>query len=135
MPTVRFNSNIQADLGEILLGIAELEVGELEKFAQQVSAILAQKKAPHLPKKEAELLIKINKGVAFEVQSRYDELHKKMQDGELSSEEHKELIGLVDIIEIQNAKRMKYLVELSQLRNVPLRELIKELELNPPAYV
>lgn len=135
MPTVRFKSNIQADLGEILLGIAQLEVSELEKFAKQVSDILAQKKAPHLPKREAELLIKINKGTSLDVQKRYDELYRKMQSEEILTTEHQELLSLVDVIELDNAERMKHIAELAQLRNMPFRELIKELELNPPAYV
>ena len=62
MPKVQVTSQIEIDFDDVLQGVARLENRELEQFADQVIALRAQRRTPHLPSDEAELLGKINRG-------------------------------------------------------------------------
>lgn len=135
MPSVHLKSDINIDLNEILKAVTQLEIPDLEYFVKQASTALAQKKATSIPKREADLLIKVNEGIPFEMQSRYDELHNKMEQNLISLAEQQELLHLAEQIEAKNAKTMEYLFELSQIRKVPLLTLIEQLKLNPTVHV
>ena len=58
----------QVSTDELLKAVGQLSPPELEQFAFRVLALEAQRKAPSLPRTEAELLLKINQGVPTEVQ-------------------------------------------------------------------
>jgi len=51
-----------------------------------------------VPKNEAELLQKINQGLASEVRKRYAELNAKLHKETIMPEEHQALLQLVDRI-------------------------------------
>ena len=53
----------------------------------------------------------------------------------LSDVEHKELLVLVELEEKIRGKRLKYLIQLAQLRNITLPQLMKNLELTKPTPV
>ena len=84
--------------------------------------------------KEAELLQKIKQGLPAETQRRLDLLTAKRRAETLTDEEYEELLELVNEIELRDAKRVEYLAELAQLRNVSLRTLMQQLDIRPPAY-
>lgn len=69
---------------------------ELERFASQVLAIRAKRRAPCLPQSESDLLAKINEALAPELQQRFDELTDKRLNEKLTAAEHEELLALVD---------------------------------------
>lgn len=94
-----------------------------------------QPSVPHLSQEESELLQKINQGLPTETWERYDELRAKFRAETVTPEEHAELIAISNQIEIAHARRMEYLVELSRLRQVPLRKLMKQLGIGSPGYV
>jgi len=77
MPTVQVKSNIELGIEDILAGIDQLDTPELENFLQQVSQLLARRKAKSLSKKETELLIKINEGLSRHEAERYKKLAAK----------------------------------------------------------
>lgn len=81
--------------------------------------------------RESELLEEINRGFPEEVWARYKELIAKRQAETLSAEEHSELIGLIDRIEVANAHRIECLAELATRRQVPLRKLMVEMGIEP----
>ena len=132
MSTVHVEAQLSSD--ELLKAIQQLSLPELEQFVSQVIALQAQRKAPSLPQVEAELLIKINQGVALEVQRRYDELIAKRRAETLTPDEHDELLCLTDQIEQLEAHRAEYLSELAHLRRTSLTELMQNLDIRPPAY-
>ena len=82
---------------------------------------------PTVQEREAALLCKINRGVAPAVRQRYTELHAKLLDETLDDEEHNELLSLVEIIEKADADRLRYLLELAQLRSTTLDVLMDQL--------
>jgi hypothetical protein len=123
----------QIDLNEVLESVAQLDIPEIEQFAFQVNRVLASRKAPGLPEKEAELLEQINRGLPPATQARYEELNARLHANRLTSEEHQELLGLVDQVELADAKRLKHLIELAQVRGVPLDALMCQLGIERPA--
>ena len=90
MPTIEVRSQVSLD--ELLNGVAQLDMPELERFISQVLTLRAKRIAPCLPKEEAGLLEKINQGLSPEAQQRYDELTAKRRAETLTSEEHQELL-------------------------------------------
>lgn len=132
MPTVEVRSQVSLD--ELLNGVAQLDTSELEHFISQVLTLRAQRVAPSLPKEETRLLEKINQGLPPDVQRRYDELIAKRRAETLTSEEHQELLALIDHIEQADAERVQTLTELAQLRNVTVTTLMTQLGIRRPAY-
>ena len=126
MAEVEIKSNIKLGLTEILEGISKLEIDELELFLKEVSGILAQKKNKTTTKREATLLKKIKSDYPEKLKKQYQLLHSKMESGEITEKEQKELIELSDQFEAMDAKRLQYLLELSELRGQPLNLILKE---------
>ncbi len=120
---------------QLLSGVAQLETAELEEFVGQVNSLLAQRKAPSLPKRETELLEQINQGLPESIQQRYDALQLKLPAEVITTEEHQELLGLIDTVEQASADRLQALIELAQLRQVPLDVLMNHLGIpQQPVY-
>lgn len=123
--------NAQLSLEDILEAVKQFSPSELESFTQQVQLIQAQRKTPHLSKRETELLKQINQGIPQTFWQPYKQLAAKRDVGTLTETEHKELLRLSDEMERLNAERLGYLVELAQLRNVSLTELMEKLGIQP----
>lgn len=132
MPTIEVRSQVTLD--ELLSGVAQLETPELESFVVRVPTLRAQRVAPCLPQAEAGLLEQINQGVSPETQQRYDDLTAKRRAETLTSEEHQELLTLIDRIEQADAERARNLSALAQLRKVSLTTLMGDLGIRPPDY-
>jgi hypothetical protein len=132
MSTVQVKTELPFD--ELLKAVEQLSLPDLEKLMSQVIALQAQRKAPSLSKDETELLLKINQGLPYDVQRRFDDLVAKRQDETLTPDEHQELLHLIDQIEKSDAKRVQYLAELARLRGISLTTLMDQLGIHPPAY-
>lgn len=77
--------------------------------------------------KERRLLEKISLGIPVATWKRYNYLKALRDNEQLDPEEHTELIHISDQIEEANAERMKHMIELAELKQVPLKELMKSL--------
>lgn len=127
MATVQVVSEVTLNVDQMLEGVAQLDLAELERFAFRVSGLVARRKAPSLPKREAELLQQINQGLPASQWQRYQTLNAKLLDERITPEEHQELSALIDQIEQLEGERLAHLIELAQLRNVPLATLMAQL--------
>ena len=107
MPTVQVKSNIELGLDEILNGISQLDTPELEQFLEQVSRLLARRKAQNLSKREAELLVRINQGIEAQKAERYRQLTDKLNEERITPEEHQELLSLIGHIETKDGERLE----------------------------
>ncbi len=116
---------------ELFISVQRLSLRDLETFSQQVSLFYAQRKTPHLSKKESELLQKINQGLPKTIWDPYKQLVAKRRNGTLTPDEHKMLIHFSNQLEEMNAERMGYLVELAQLWQQPLRKVMDKLGIYP----
>jgi len=132
MATVKGAAQLSTD--ELLQAVSRLSPAEFEQFAARLRALEAQRKAPSLPRAEAELLLQINQGVAPEVQERYDALIAKRRAESLTPDEHDELLRLTDQMENLEARRLEHLAELARLRQTSLPALMKTLGIRTPAY-
>jgi hypothetical protein len=84
-------------------------------------------------KTQKSLILNINRAILpKETMERYTFLQEKMEVENLSDLEYQELLKLVNQEEKVRNKRFQYLFELSQLRNIPLNELINHLNVNAP---
>ena len=132
MATIQLQSEVSFDA--LINGVEQMDTSDLERFANQVLIIRARRRAPTLPRRESELLQQINQRLPVELEHKFGALTAKRRAETLTPDEHQELLELVDEIEQRDAKRVEYLAELAQLRNVPLRTLMAQLGIQPPAY-
>jgi hypothetical protein len=111
------------DLEKKLQKITTQKGINLEQFVAQ----LLKEHLKNTPTEEEELLEKIQQGIAIDKWQRYYELKEKRIEETLTEAEYQELIMIYNIIEEANAERMLNLVQLSQLKDIPVRKLMKEL--------
>jgi hypothetical protein len=133
LSTVQVQSQVSLD--ELLNGVGQLSLPELERFVTQAIALLAERKSPSLSKDEAELLIRVNQGLPLDIQKRYDELVAKRKAEALTPDEYQELLNLIDEIEKADAERAKHLVELARLRGTSLAAVMEDLGIRAPTCV
>ena len=118
-------------LDEIIEGMESLDTATLEQFMQKVGNLVARRKMPHhLSESESELLSAIYASIPTELQQRFETLSLKSQSGSLKTEEHAELLNLIDQLEQKHAERLEKLLELAQMRGVSLRALMQQLQLS-----
>ena len=132
MTTIQVKSEVKIDIEQLMDGVAQLDTPALENLLSQVSLVLAQRKAPRLPKQESMLLQKINLGASDVIHKRYRELQAKLHHETISADEHQELLELIDEVELADAKRLQALLELAQLRQVSLDDLMHQLGIHAP---
>lgn len=124
----------ETTLDQVLTGAAQLDTVALEEVLQQVSRLLAHRKAPSVPQREVELLQQISNYLAPAVRVRYHELNAKLHNEVITEAEHQEFLTLVDQVELADAKRLQSLLELAQLRGVSLATLMKQLGLGVSSH-
>lgn len=125
---------VQLTTSELLEATNQLNTHELGEFVEQITHLYAHRKAPSLSPKETELLLKINQGIPATTQKPYTRLRKRLEAEEITPEEQEELIRLSDQIESQNVERLQALIELAQLRNMSVKEMMKQLGISSPDY-
>jgi hypothetical protein len=85
---------------------------------------------------ENELIQAIYQGIPIAIQQRYDELRECLHEETLTTNEHQELLHLVDVVEQCEVDRLEKLIQLAKLRQVSLDELMQQLNLKrSPSYV
>lgn len=133
MPVIQLEAQLPTE--KLLKAVEQLGEQELERFASDVNALVAKRKAPSLAHHEAELLLKINQGIPMEMHQRYTELIAKRQAETLTADEYTELMQLTNQVEEMDAQRIKYLAELASLRGVTLTAIMESLGITTPPYV
>jgi hypothetical protein len=121
---------------QALMQIAEqMSIPELERLLIDLNALILRRKTPDIPARERFLLDKIKTTVlGREKTERYQELVYKHEFETITDEEHAEWGQLADEEENIRVQWLTYLVELTQLRDVPLPQLMEDLGLNRPMY-
>jgi hypothetical protein len=96
-------------------------------LARWIDTLGQENPAPGMPASEAALLREINAGLSQVAWERYHFLQERRRVGELTAEEHQELLRLSDQIEAANVGRIQRLAELARLKGVSLRTLMGDL--------
>ncbi|MGI0483414.1 STAS/SEC14 domain-containing protein [Geminocystis sp. CENA526] len=129
MPKIKLEAQLSTK--DLLQAVEQLSNSEIEEFMQNLMTFRAKQITTNLSNKETELLININKVLNQDIQKRYQLLIKKRQQENLIDSEYKELLNLNELIEKHQNERLKYLVELANLRGCSLEKLINDLEIKP----
>lgn len=115
-------------LSETIQRVEKWETPDLEQLLREVSGVLMRRKMRTLPSRESELLLQINQPAFSPVlKNRYDNLYDKLSAEIITDEEHSELLALVQKQEQHNVERLRCLIELAQIRNLPLDDLMAQL--------
>jgi hypothetical protein len=117
---------------DLLKGLEQLEVSELEEFIQKALVLKSKKTKPN--KKEKELLLLIQQNFTEEEQVLFNELAEKRELGNLTTEEYAILMEMTIYSEQIAVERARALYELSQLRGKPVKELMQSLNVRPINY-
>ena len=127
MPTI--------DSQSLLRDVDKMPVAELERFLKDLNALLRRKKTQDKTLRERQLLYKINNTVLNTAQTeRYQVLVEKLEFGTMTNSEHTELDTLANHEEKLRNQRVKYMIELAQLRAVTLPQIMESLGLMPLAH-
>ena len=100
---------------------------ELDAFLEKALLLRNQPRADKLSAEESRLIKRINRGLPEAVCSRYARLSQKRKKKSLSDKEHDELLKLTHELESRDADRAAALLELANLRRIPLRLLMKQM--------
>ena len=110
--------------------VERLDNRSLDIFIDNVMSLRVRREVSNKQRQEALLLEKINKSLPLKQVERFRMLNKKRLDETLTASEYDELLILLEKTEKLNTNRVKHLSALARLRNVPVRELMKQLDIN-----
>ncbi len=120
------------DSQSLLRDADRMPVTELERFLKDINALLRRKKTQDKALRERQLLHKINRTVLNAIQTeRYHILVEKLELGTMTDTEHSEFGLLADHEEKLRNQRVKYMIELAQLRDISLSQVMTSLGLIP----
>jgi hypothetical protein len=122
-------------LNELLHAANELDELDLDVLVDQILLLRAQRKSSVLSEDETRLLLQINQGVPEEMHQQYRSLVVKRDAETLTDDEYETLSALSDRIEVLAAARAGALVQLANLRQIPLMQLMDNLGIQTPSYV
>ncbi|HEX9929731.1 MAG TPA: hypothetical protein VGB02_14455 [Pyrinomonadaceae bacterium] len=130
--SVRSAENTNENLLQAVVNLPQNEFERLIANAKKLRRALPQNQA----NKEIRLIKKVNEAVLSDAERvRFNELIEKRRSENISESEFDELIALTEKGEELNVKRLKYLVEIANIRNKSLPEVMKELEIFPPQTI
>ena len=122
------------DAQVLMQGAAQMPITELERFVQQLNALIVQRKTTDTNYRQRFLLGKINETILSKDKTeRYQFLIYKHEFSMLSDAEYQELMQLTEEEETIRVQRLTYLVELAQLKGLSLSQLMENLGLNRSA--
>jgi len=120
--------HLEVTTENLLNAVAQMPEGEFNRFVEKAKKLRQNAKAKQtVSPEEVDLLHKINTIYSAEKRRRYNELYDKFKQEKLTPKEHKELLDLSNEFEMLNAKRLKYLGELAEMRGQSLKAVIKDL--------
>lgn len=125
------NLEIPQAIEQQLIKEANLQGVSLDNYLVQVIKKAIKKPVSNGKLSESQLLKKINLDILEAEWIDYKQLVVLCRTEKLNEIEHQRLIFLGDKIELANANRFKYLIELAKLRNVSVDELIADLGIKP----
>ncbi len=118
--------NLEVTTESILSAVVRMPESEVEQLF---------KTAKQLKKREAELIDMIKQtDLSTQKKQIYRKLLKNFRAEKISPEEYKQLTEITEELETISAKRLEWLYEISKMRQQPIGEIMKELEIKPKNY-
>lgn len=123
------------DVEAILAKAASMNVQELEDFARKLNRVIFQKKSADTILRQKELLRLINQtALPREKRALYLQLVQKLENDSITEQERQHFLRLTEEEEALRNDRVKMLIELAHLKNIPLNQLLEELGLLPVGH-
>lgn len=112
------------EIKSMVQSFSKLEVSELELLVSEFNTLIEAKKAKS-KKKRVEQLTKLIRQSALDTEKikLYSELAKKLETKTITQEENQTFLKLVEEDENLRNNRVAYMIELSQLQQVPFTEI------------
>ena len=130
MQTIQIKKGLKIELDELILGLSRLDVQELTTFFEKLNQQISLGEPPLTRQRQEILLLKqIKAMIPASVVRRFKVLQKKQHFQPLSPLEQDEMFVLIDFIENKSAERVYLLGALAKLRQIPVTELVKQLDL------
>ncbi len=117
---------------ELLKVVENLSEPDLEHLVNRALFVRARRRAPVATPEESTLLREINRGIPADLSDHYEILADKRDDETLTEAEHTELLAIGNQIEKIGVQRLEALVKLAELKQVPLLQLLADLEVQIP---
>lgn len=119
-----------------LAEISTMKVAELEFFVQELNALITRKRAKTPEYRIRKLYQLINETVLdADTQVVFDVLAEKLHAETMTKDENRVYLKIAEQEENIRNQRLAYMVELSQLRQIPFPQLMKEMGLKPLPHV
>lgn len=130
--SVQTEDNVKSYLNEI----SKMKISELEFFAQELHSLIVHKRSKSKKYRIGKLYELINETVLeTDKQVIFNTLAEKLANQTMTEAEHKVYLNIAEEEENIRTKRVAYMVELSQLRQVPFTELMSEIGLKQLPHV
>ncbi|MFK7946032.1 MAG: hypothetical protein AB8G11_00465 [Saprospiraceae bacterium] len=130
--SVQTEDNVKSYLNEI----SKMKISELEFFAQELHSLIVRKRSKSKKYRIGKLYELINETVLeTDKQVIFNTLAEKLANQTMTEAEHKVYLNIAEEEENIRTKRVAYMVELSQLRQVPFTELMSEIGLKQLPHV
>ena len=120
-------ATIELSAPELLKAVRQLGPKELDAFLEKALLLRKEPRAAKLSAEESKLIKRINRGLPEAAVSRYARLSQKRKKKSLSDKEQGDLLKLTHEFESRDADRAAALLELSNLRRIPVRLLMKQM--------
>jgi hypothetical protein len=126
--SIQAQDNVKVYLSEI----SEMKVSELEFFARELNALITRKRAK-MPKYRISKLYRLIDETVLDADTQviFDVLAEKLHAETMTEAENRVYLKIAEQEENIRNQRITYMVELSQLRQIPFPELMSELGLKP----
>jgi hypothetical protein len=133
--TLNIQIQTKIEMSQLLQGATQLTLSELESFVSELHRLIDIKKSIPKVRREKQLLARIQL-TALDVSKRlrYKALAEKLEFEMLSEPEFAELAILTEEDDLLRNERVKYMIELAQLKQIPFVKLMEELGLKPIEY-
>lgn len=121
---------MNSSVNNLFQEVERLDNRSLDIFIDSIVSLRVRREVSDKQKEEALLLEKINKSLPLKQVERFRMLNEKRLNEALITSEYDELMVLLEKTEKLNTNRVKHLSALARLKNVPVRELMKQLDIN-----
>ncbi len=130
MQTIEVKKGLKIELDDLVIGLSKLDLQALTAFFEKLNQQMSFSEPQFAqPKQEILLLKQIKSMIPRSIVRRFKELQQKQHVQPLSPPEQNEILVLIDFIENKSAERVYLLGALAKLRQIPVTELVRQLNL------
>ncbi len=111
--------------------VAEAEGLDVSALMREAVEARVRQYDPARPLTESDLLLRVNRGFSEAFWDTYRALIAKRRAETLTPQEQQELIGMSDQLEAWHVERLRYLINLAELRGITVEQVTAQLGLRP----